>query len=107
MRHMPQHSEPLHRGIALPSRGLTEPVFEHPKLRRQPAVLVAEPGQLSHLLPGGDGPLQEQQPLLTSRLGTEHHGSHHQGCGRSEDLHVGTLHNRKQRPEAPPEGLIW
>ena len=40
-----------------------------------------EPCKLSYLLSGGDSPLQEQQPLLTSKLGTQHHGSHHQGRG--------------------------
>ena len=64
-------------------------------------LLPYVPTWFSHLLPGGDGPLQEQQPLLTSRLGTQHHGSHDQGNGGAEDLHVGTLHKRRQRPKAP------
>jgi hypothetical protein len=104
---MPQHSESLHRGISLPSGGLTEPVFEQPKLRVQPTVLISEPRQLSHLLPSGDGALQEQQSLLPSRLGTQHHGSHDQGNSGSEDLDGNTLHKKRQRPEAPPKGPIW
>jgi len=57
--HVPEDLQPLHRGIALASRSLAEPVLEQPILGRQPAVLISQSGQLSHLLPGGDGPLQE------------------------------------------------
>jgi len=39
--------------------------------------------QLAGLITGGDGPLQEQQSLLTSRLGTHHHGPNHESDGSS------------------------
>ena len=104
---MPEDPQPLQRGVSLPRRGIAEPVFEHPKLRPQPAVLVSESDQFARCFTCCDAPLQEQQPLLTSRLGTQHHGSHDQGNGSSEDLHVGTLHKRRQRPRAPSKGPIW
>jgi hypothetical protein len=43
---------------------------------------------------------------LTSRLGTQHHGSYDQGNGVSEDLHSITLQKEERRPEAPSQGPI-
>ena len=56
----------LHRGVALPRRSVTEPRLEQSVLGLQSPVLLPEPGQFTHRLSPGDGPLQKQEPLLTS-----------------------------------------
>jgi len=48
---------------------------------------------------------EDLQPLLTSRLSTQHDTSNYQGNGGSEDIPAYTLLKRERRPEAPPSGL--
>ena len=58
--HVPQDLQPLHRGVALPTRGVTKPRLEQPVLGLQAAVLISEPGQFPRRLTCSDGPLQAQ-----------------------------------------------
>jgi hypothetical protein len=104
---MPQDLEPLQGRVALPAGSVSVACFEQAVLPLQLAILIPEPGHLAHLLPGGNSPLQEQQPLLTSRLGTQHHGSNHQGRGCLDHLHKHTLHKKRRHPKMPPTGPIW
>jgi len=107
VRHMPQDLEPLKGRVALPAGSVSVACLEQAVLRLQLAILIPQPGQLAHLSANGSALLQPEQPPLTGRLGTQHHGSNHQGNGCSEDLHADTLLKRERRPEAPPKGLIW
>jgi len=70
-------------------------------------IPILEPSHLPHISANGSSLLEPEQPLLTSRLGTQRHGPHDQGNGGSEDLHSITLQKGERRPEAPPKGPIW
>jgi hypothetical protein len=73
----------------------------------QLAQFISQSGNLASLVPEADSLLQYEQPLLTSRLGTQHKGSHQQGNRNTEHLHGDTLHKQGRHPKMPPKGLIW
>jgi len=50
---------------------------------------------------------EDPQPLLTSRLRAQYHGSHHQGRGCSDYLHRGTLQKKERHPKVPLKGFLW
>ena len=106
---MPQDLEPLRGRVALPAGSVSVASLEEAVLRLQLAILLPKPGQFARFSADDGSPMEPESASggLTSRLGTQHHGSNHQGNGCSEDLHADTLLKRERRPEAPPKGPIW
>jgi hypothetical protein len=62
-------------------------------------IPILEPSHLAHISANGSSLLEPEQPLLTSSLGTQHHGSNHQGSGGTDHLHRGTLHKKETAPK--------
>jgi len=104
---MPEDLQSLHRGVALARRSVVQARLEQLVLGLQTSVLIPEPGHLARVAANSSGLLEPEKSLLTSRLSTQHHGSHDQGNGSLADLHVGTLHREGQRQTALPRGLLW